>query len=338
MTSFRLFLATCGLVIVALVPAVNASPCSLETEAADLAWVNVSPTGSQPFRINLDKRPLTATPGENGISTIQVASPLRFTATQATNGLGARLKRRTAMAGGRIVLAKGHEPTFVPLTGTAFETASEADSLRVSLPLSSLTVETPLALPCASLSISHSAKDFLRPEIKRPSHAVRFVKTDEVIELYEKTKAVDPLAIRLASSWTVVAERQHWVRLQAKWSDGSLVRGWVKSEALTIQEGLPPDDGELSGSGGMGMCGGGHRGVVTGVTVHSHAPVHDGPGGAIWAHAAGNIVVDVVATFRADGWIQVATIEGIPKQNCGEHRRIWVHAKHILWAPVAVAR
>ena len=242
------------------------------------------------------------------------------------------------MKGGRILLAKGLEPNFVALDEAEFETTREADSIRVSLPLASLTVETPLVLPCASVTISHRDEDFVRPTIERSRQPMRFVTTDEVIKLYQKTEAVDPLAIRLRSSWTVIGERKNWVRLQAKWSDGSLVRGWVESEGLAIQQGMPPAGFGTAGIGHGGMCGGGHRGIVTGVTVHSHAPVHDGPGGAIWAHAAGNIVVDVFATLRADGWIQVANIEGLPTERCSLHRKIWVHAKHILWTPVGAAR
>jgi hypothetical protein len=237
------------------------------------------------------------------------------------------------------VLAKDLHPSFPDMAGKAFATLVEADTIAVQLPLLGFSATKTLALPCAALTIAHTEDEYSEPSFSQTTQVVRYVDTREPLSLYAKRELVDPLEVHLGAAFTVVAERDHWVRLRATWSDGSLVQGWVPMDAVTIVQGVPPEGVGGFGMGGMqGLCGSGGGRAVSEVQLHSHAPIHDGPGGAIWAHTAANIKVQVFAVFRPDGWIQISKVEGFPKAACSEHTRIWVHANHVLWSPVAMHR
>lgn len=301
-----------------------------------MEWVDVSPTGSTPFRLHLDKRPLTATPSASGTSTIEVESPLRFTATQKTSRLGARLLKRTSIAGGRIILARGLTPNFPKMERSDFQSVVEAGEIPVSLPLIGLSTKVPLKLPCSAIDISWDAEGYEEPQFDLPEGAIRFVDTREAILLYEKRELVNPLEIRFGSALTVVALRGSWARLRARWSDGTIVQGWVPAEEVRIEVGMPKNNLVMGGGfGAGGICGGGHRPRLIPFKLHAHAPIHDAAGGAIWAHTAGTISVLALPLTRSDGWIQISKVDGLPTGSCTQHTKIWVHADHVLWSKLS---
>lgn len=321
-----------GLIGLVAASSAEAAPCEFATQGADLTWVTVSPTGAEDFRLELDKRPLKARPKADGSSHLMVEAPLRFAATLRTSQLGARFEKRTSIAGGRIIVARGLVPGFPQVEAEEFKASTEAGEIPVHLPLVGLRIDKPLSLPCAALDISHHRDTFQRPAIELPSASVRHVDTREPIELYERRERVDPLKIRFNAALLVVAERDQWVKLRATWDDGSILQGWVPKSQLKLRRGVPENRlSTLGGLEGFGLCGGGHRRATTKFKIHSHAPIHESAAGEIWAHTAGTITVEAFPLARPDGWIQIAKVEGLPVQSCSVHSRIWVHAKHILW-------
>lgn len=339
MAKFRTIASLCALGLCGFIGVSEAAPCEFATQSADVTWVNVQPTGGTPFRLLLDKRPLTATPMASGSSTIEVDAPLRFTATQRTSQLGARLAKRTSIAGGRIVLARGLAPNFSAVESAEFESATEAGSIPVALPLLGFSTKDRLDLPCSAVDISWTASAYDAPLYRLPKGPLSFVDTREPILLYKDRELVDPLEIRFGSALVVVARRGKWVRLRARWSDGSVLQGWAEAAAVTVQRGSPKSDLVQGGMVGFGGgCGGGHRRQEIPLKLHSHAPIHDSAGGEIWAQTAGTITVHAFPLTRSDGWIQISKVDGLPTGECAVHNRIWVHAEHVLWSKTSVRR
>jgi hypothetical protein len=304
----------------------EAKPCAINTESASVNQVRIRAGKTEPFTVQVRKLPAQVTPGAKGAATLLVESPLRFSTEHPMNKLGLELSKRTPLADGRIVLARGLTPRFIDRSEV-----EESGPLPVKLPLSELTVVTPLALPCSALRLPKDADSSWSPGLDIPEkRVIDHVVTSEEISLYARPEKVDPLRIKFGGPLTVVATRGAWVRLRAKWSDGSVLKGWVPKSEVSVLRKDPEYEGH--GYGGMrGICGGGHRPTPVPFKLRSHAPIHEAAGGEIWAHTAGIITVKALSLSRSDGWMQIIEVEGFPAEGCSRHDRFWVHADNVLW-------
>ncbi len=263
---------------------------------------------------------------------VEVESPLRFVGTQRSSNLGAYFKKRTSLADGRILVAQGLAPTFAELGAEEFDSVSKQGKTLVRLRLPGLTLESDLTAPCGAFSVPNEVDTYARPTFKRLHGPVRHVEVRGALSIYAKPILENPLVLRFEFAWEVVALRGKWIKLRARWSDGSKVRGWVPRDKVKISQGRPL-------VGGFGMIGWGssfgcshlHRTVPARFRIHAHAPIHDGAAGEIWAHTAGTLEVRAMPLVRPDGWVQIVEIRGLPTAPCGRHDRIWVHAKHLIW-------
>ena len=249
-------------------------PCSIKTEAGSAKQVQIQPTGAAPFTLQVNKLPVQVTAGAKGQATLLVESPLRFTASHPMNKLGIQLTKRTRLADGRIILAKGLTPEFLEQSGNP-----EGGPLSVNPGLSELTPLTPLSLPCSALRVPETAVTRWTPGLELPDKVIEHVLTRNVISLYARRKKVDPLRIRFSAPLQVVAKKGAWLRLQAQWSDGSQLQGWVPKAEVSILRKDPGYEGKEEG-GLWGICSsGGHRPSPVRFKLRSHAPIHEAAGG-----------------------------------------------------------
>lgn len=319
--------------LLSLVSSAHAAPCVIKAPRATIASVAIHPKGEEPFHISLAKVPVEVTPSAEGPAELLAKAPLRFTARHPMNKLGVQVARRTSLLDGRLILEKGLTPGFVNIeTAAGTGQALEAGRIPVGLPLAELRPLQSPTLPCSALTVSGDGEQRQPPSLVLPEGPVAHVSTSEPISLYSERKRVAPWRIRLSQPLLVIARKGTWVKLQAKWSDGSSLQGWVPSELVTIRRG-PLGAGRFGqGMIGLGhLCSRSHGPAVATFQIHAHAPIHSKARGAVWAHTADTLEIRAFPLARSDGWIQIASLDGLPTQPCSEHSKLWVHARHVLW-------
>lgn len=318
-----------ALAILGLAAVASAAPCAIKSRAAHVRKVKIEPGGGSPFFITLERLPIEARPLDNKVASLEVERPLRFTTEHPLNSLGVKLKKRTSIKEGRLVLAKGLTATF--LDSEKFDPKRSDAVMRV--PLFEMQPVAPLAIPCDALTVpgTDSWESSSTPAIASAEKEILHATASSAFPLFTKRKAVDPWMIKFTGPLTVVKRSGPWVKLRAKWSDGSILQGWSNSEELEIRDAVPLGGMGSLGSIGMGHCGRSHHRSPIPYVLKANAPIQTRAQGAIWAHTAGVIKVMAFPLSRSDGWLQIASIEGLPPESCSDHNKFWVHADHIQW-------
>jgi len=296
--------------------------CHVVTERASLERVTVSVPG-QRFALDLAGVPVIVElkqPGK-GTTSIEVQSPLRFTASYPSKKLVYRIRRDVELFGGRIHLGKQAGHTWLRVRG---------DGLQLSLKSAlGLEVKEAVIVPCNAVELGNGTA-YAAPLAILPPKERTIGTGPTFFPLYLAPQEVDPLEIRYSGPFQVLQRRPGWVLLQADWEDASQLRGWTRERFATFKAMPTRSWGEVGGSA-LAKCGG----VVDGppperVTLRKGAVVAASPGGAIWASAAQEIAVDAILVDRADnGWIHVTALPGLPAP-CLEHEHIWVHERDVI--------
>ena len=263
-----------------------------------------------------------------------MTAPLRFTTEHPANQFGVTVGKRVSLLDGRLRLAAGMTATFA-LDGQRDSKRSDA---LVTLPLSDLQPAQPVSIPCDALNIpGELAYGATTPELKSTTKVIEHATASAPFALYARRQVRDPWMIAFRGPLKVLAHSGAWVKLQARWSDGSILQGWSNSEDLVLHTSVPV--GGLGGLGsiGFGHCGGStHRMRPIPDVLKPNAPIHNRAGGAIWAHTTGTIKVEGFALARSDGWLQITSMEGLPPRACSNHDKFWVHADHIQWTKTPI--
>ncbi|MCP4448775.1 MAG: hypothetical protein GY811_26095 [Myxococcales bacterium] len=306
----------------------NAEPCAIKSRAANVRSVKIQPDGESPFLITLAGVPIVATPKTEQVASLDVQSPLRFTADHPLNKLDVIVGKRLSLYDGRLVLATGLPASFA----TKEKLDPESEEATMTLPLLEFQPESPLHVPCSGLTVSNRGDRHRQtPELSIANKPVLHATASEAFPLYARRKAEKPWLIKFAGPMTVTRRSGSWVKLRARWSDGSTLQGWTNSEKLSVQNSVPPHGLGALGTIGMGHCGRGHHLRPIPYVLKANAPIHTRAKGAIWAHTAKVLRVEAFALSRSDGWLQIASIDGLPPAACSDHNKFWVHADHIQW-------
>jgi hypothetical protein len=306
----------------------RAEACVIEAAEASVDQVSIAPPGESAFTITLHKLPMDVKPGAKGNAELSVKAPLLFTTQHSMHQLPVRFARRTSLLGGRLVVGKGHAPGF-----TDRREAPTQKRIGARLGLQELKVDVPVEVPCSALTLSaDTSLPSTPPVFAHPTASISYVQTKSRLPLYAARKERAPFWIRFHGPLQVIEQNADWVHVQAKWQDGSSLQGWVPRRLAKIRHGVVPQgEGAIGGVVGHGTCGRSHPPRLISFKLHAGAPIHTAAKGAIWAHTAASIKVRAFVLARSDGWIQIASIDGLPPGPCGEHEKFWVHAQHVLW-------
>ncbi len=304
-----------------------AKPCVIKAKKASINGVVIHPPGEDSFQIALRKVPIALKPTAGQTSgALKVLGPLHFTTPHKLASLSFRVAKRTVLLDRRLVLEKGLIPVF---TETRADLKYRQGSIILTLPLRELDTATQ-NIPCDALTIAEQANEYFYPPNLLPSKTKYVVEPKNRIPLYSSRKEEAPLWVRFDGWFSVVAQKQGWIRLRATWSDGSRLQGWVPRHLLQLERNRLADP-LLLGAAGMGIegCAWGHTPKRIQIHLRPNTPIRTGPGGATWAHAS-RAVKAVAFPARPDGWIRVATLRGIPRNSCMPHERIWVHQRDLV--------
>ncbi len=304
----------------------RARACVIAAPSASIDELQVSPGSEAAFPLRVRNLPLEVRPLGKGRAKVSLLSPLAFTTTHELAKLDIRLAKRTSLYDGRITLASGLAPSLVQ-DGSA----QEGEVLAASLPLAEFRPEESLAIPCAQLTVAGELESAETPALVYPTHSIRYVLDPEHLPLYADRHERAPIWMSFRGGLQVLSADGSWMRVQARWSDGSSVQGWIPRRLATIHKGVLLQGVTGSGIGSLSACGRSHMPSLTPFLVRAGAPIHSRDGGPIWAQAATTIKVMAFSLSRSDGWIQIASIEGLPPEPCSEHDRFWVHASDIVW-------
>lgn len=319
---------TLGFVTTAVAHVASAAPCSVSGQTASIANVSIQPASEDAFSLALEHLPVEARLSGTNAAELHVKGPLRFTTEHPWNALGVNVRKRISLLDGRLVLSRALRVSLV-----ANKHDKERSDIPVALPLSELQPSATLLIPCQALTLPRNVplSSSEPPEHLLSTTKIAYATTSNEFALYARPKAVAPWRIKFRGALKIVKRSGGWVKVQAKWTDGSMLQGWASSEHFSIERSIAPSIGHQYGIRGIGTCGSTHRREPVPFLLKANAPIHSGPQGAIWAHTSGVIKVHTFSAFRSDGWLQIARIDGFPKPGCGEHSKIWVHADFVKW-------
>lgn len=316
-----------GLVTAALGQVASANPCAVRAQSASVDNVSIQPAGEAAFGFSLEHLPMEARLSGTNAAELEVMAPLRFTTSHSWNNLGVMLSARVSLMDGRLIIPAG---AYVNVAAQNHDTKNE--DLPALLHLRELRTRAPVPIPCAKLTLpGNTPLSRTRPAHVLPKTQIVFARTDNEFALYATTKEVAPWHIKFDGPLKVVKRSGSWLRVEAKWDDGTRLRGWAKSELFLVTRAVPVGVGGEMGAIGMGLCGSSHRRAPIPFILKANAPIHSGPKGAIWAHTAGSIKVEAFSLSRSDGWMQIVGVDGFPKRGCSDHNKIWVHASSVQW-------
>jgi hypothetical protein len=306
------------------VPLPARARCRVNAPAAYLEKVEVRAGKLQPFFLTLNTASIQITPHPM-FSALKVQAPLRFDVQAYPTGkIAWRMSRETRLLGGRLTLAKGVQPTLVAVKNNA---------LKVDLPHAGFVLpRRSVELPCSAVTVASKRELYTIPSIEAPKAGVTRAGPSgaEATPFYRTPRATGPLWVKLQTITAVVARKPGWVQLELRWSDGSSLKGWVPRKLVELD---PKMLGPLRTVGtalGQSRCRRSHRPRLVAFTLKGSAPIAAGPDGPVWAKATAGLEVLAFPISRADGWVQVGKVKGLPA-FCGEHKQIWVHAKNIIW-------
>ena len=103
--------------------------------------------------------------------------------------------------------------------------------------------------------------------------------------------------VRVKGPLEVLAERNGWVHVRRRWRNGSVLHA-------------PPR---------------------VKLTIRRNAPIAAAPRGVVWARIGRRVELTALAILRADGWVRIADVPGLPAGPCSDHDRIWVHRRYVIW-------
>lgn len=316
-----------GLVTTALGHVASANPCAVRAQSASVEHVSIQPAGEAAFGFTLEHLRMEARLSGTNAAELEVMAPLRFTTSHAWNNLGVMTSKRVSLMDGRLIVPAG---AYVYVAANKHDTAS--GDLPITLPLAELHTGSPMPIPCSKLTLPRKTPlSRTRPGHVLPKAKIVFARTDDEFALYATAKEVAPWHIKFDGPLKVVKRSGSWLRVEAKWNDGTRLRGWAKSELFSVTRAVPVGVGGEMGAIGMGLCGSSHRRAPLPFILKPNAPIHSGPKGAIWAHTAGSIKVQAFSLSRSDGWMQIVGVDGFPKRGCSDHNKIWVHASSVQW-------
>ena len=146
--------------------------------------------------------------------------------------------------------------------------------------------------------------------------------------LFVEPVAMDPLEISYPGPFQVRQRRPDWVLIEARWADGSRLRGW------TFERNTKADAAPISGRGGGGKhragCVSIRRPVLSRMTVRRGAAIAASPGGVVWAHTTKTMSVGVVQNANGQGaWVLVECLPGLRVPSCSEGH-IWTQLRDIV--------
>jgi hypothetical protein len=210
-----------GLVTAVLARVASAAPCAVSAQAASVQHVSIHPAGEEAFAFSLAQLPMEARLSGTNAAQLEVKSPLRFTTLHPWNNLGVNARTRTSLLGGRLVVPKG---ALVNIAANKHN--AESSELPVTLPLHELRTRTPLLVPCAKLTLPRNVSENREsPQHLLPETEIVFAITSKEFALYAKPKAVAPWHITFSGALRVLKRSGSWIHVEAKWSDGSILRG-----------------------------------------------------------------------------------------------------------------
>ncbi len=304
-------------VLLELLGARNASgaECRIFAARARLAHVTVA-AGATTIPLRLDDVPADVVLSTGPLTTIRVKAPLEFNATVPSGELAIRAKKPVELAGGRIRIGRGMGLVQVGIDG---------DRARVSLErMLGIEVRQPLELPCSQLELD-ARRWFVSPTAVAPARARGKGIGAGFVPVFVQPEATDPLEVRFPGPFEVAGRRPGWVLIQARWEDGSRLRGW------TLERNVLPPPEPLGGRGGGGRgeldrCYQTHEPLTVERKMRKGAPIAASPGGEIWAHAARAIRVSVSAEGQ-DGWLSISKLAGLREIPCSNH--LWVSERDV---------
>ena len=250
---------------------------------------------------------------------IQVLAPLQFAASYPMDKLALRIKESVDLYGGRIRLGKMAGAAWLGIRGDG-----ALLSLKSTL---GVDVKQPLMIPCGRIGLSDGTP-YTTPQIASPASDRTIGTGVEFIPLYRSPREVDPLHIQFAGPFKLLRKRPGWVMIEAAWSDGSRVRGWTLERFATTEVAAVGGWGE--GQSGDGACGLSDPPPLVKILLRKQAAIAVSAGGPVWARVARQLSVDAFPAERADGWIQVAAVPGLPAKPCSEHEHIWVQSRDVI--------
>jgi hypothetical protein len=295
--------------------------CRIDDSKAHLSNVTVSASGTT-FSLGLVGVPVQIRPADGAKNaSVEVLSPLRFTAAYPAAELRYEVKRPVDLYGGRIRLGEGAMPQWLGVRGNALE-ASLTTLLHVN-------VAAPLRVPCSHVALSEGKTPYATPELVKPA-AGRGVGTGgNEVPLHLFPVAADPLAVQFPGAYEIERRQPGWVLLTASWTDGSRLRGWTREEFVTSEP--EPLGASVEGMTSEPLCGRTDGPMLTAFIVRKGAPIAASPAGAPWAWATQRLPVEAFPLDRADGWIRIGAVTGLASAPCAEHEHLWVHASDLIW-------
>lgn len=277
-------------------------PCSLE--GIGQAWeVTVAPDPATTFDVRLSGARAEVTLMPEG-ARVRVVSPLAFEASAALTDVPLGVARATWIT--PLVFASTK-------TWLAPRTLRE-DGVEVALDLGDEVRVEPVAVPCVSLALRPAERDPVEVEVG----LVTFRGT--VLPLQRAPDRGEVFSLVLASpdalSLHELGQRKGWVRVEARWTDGTKIRGWTPADAL---ERDPYRMGRITGFG-RGICQlGARRTLPTGTAIHS------APDGPRWATVTTPTSAEIDASVP--GWWRVVRMPGLGTADlCDQLEHVWARA------------
>lgn len=299
--------------------------CLVNAPAAYLEKVEVRAGNHKPFFLELNTASVQIEPHPM-FSALKVQAPLRFDVRAYPTGkIAWRVARETKLLGGRLTLVKGVQPTLV---------AVEHGALKVDLPYAGFVLpRRSVEIPCSAITVASRREVYPIPSIDAPKAGVTRAGPSGAgaTPFYRTPRESGPLWVKLQTTAAVAARKPGWVQLELRWSDGSSLRGWVPRRLVQLDPKMLGLLGTV-GTGGLGLtsCRRSHRPKLVAFTLRRNAPIAAAPDGPVWAKATAGLEVLAFPISRADGWVQVGKVKGLPT-FCDEHKHIWVHAREIVW-------
>lgn len=289
-----------------LVAMAVAAPGPCRIEGAGDAWrVSVAPDAATRFDVTLDgaRIEVTLTGGDDAV--VRGVSPLAFEA---------RSRRRDVPLG--VARAGWITPLVHASTATwLVPRAVHGGEVEVEVDVGGEVRLEPVTLPCSGLTLRSAERDWIEHE----PGPVGFLATVLPLQARPDRGAVYSLVLAAPTALTLheLDERKGWVRVEARWTDGTKVRGWTPSEWLERDHNRI---GLLRGLRGQGACGIGRVRILPPGTA-----VHAGPDGARWATITSPTHVTIDTSVP--GWWRVLRLPGLAADTvCGAIEHVWVEA------------
>lgn len=310
-------------------PPAAAKPCRLQGLARDWYDLPVQPESGPTFALRLERATvdiaLDADSARDEV-TVSVSSPLAFEARVPLAAVPLGVRRA------------GRLSPFVTASASTWLVADAiaGDRLRAHLDLGPKWRIDPVEVPCDTLVLRPSRRD---DEVHASPAAVRW--RGPVLSLYaspgrgavftlvERAAPAPEEARRMAElPLTELRRGRGWTEVEARFSEGTRVRGWVSNDQLSTQLRLSPM-GKLAYGRGACITSSAERRV----TLRPDAPIYDAQAGRLWAHVPPTPPSGVYAVSGADGWSQLTRIPGLLPNDDALNARLevaWIRTSDLV--------